>query len=277
MRIAFFGHDLFSLLPERLQAEGHVVSHIFTCPADRWNSHDEVVRFAARNSVPVLFDPPVLSDIEACLAAGVEALLVAAYPYRIPGTDRIRGINLHPTLLPFGRGRCPVPWLIMRYRDQAAVTLHKLAPKMDTGDILLQQPIPLDPLEDMETFCAKLRSAAPALIAGVLSNFDTLWSAAIPQGTNGSYWPSPTDADRTFDSAMTVTDNLRILRAFGKFGARAVLDGRAWKVGSAHGWEEPHALPCGTLVNRSDEEVVLAVSDGFLALRQLTPETSPEL
>jgi methionyl-tRNA formyltransferase len=272
MRIAFFGHDLFALLLDQLDDAGHEICQLFSPPTDAWNQNQQINRFAERRKIPVQIGRPALSDIQDCASRGIELLLVAAYPYRIPGTDLIRGINLHPTRLPFGRGPSPVPWLIMRYPDQAALTLHKLTAVFDAGDILAQESIPVDPSDDMETLCGKLQRCAPRLVLHTIANLDHAWATAIAQEQTGSYWPLPAASDQTLDHNLTVAENLRIVRAFGNFGARAMFDERAWAVVSASGWEESHTLPLGSVVSRLGECVVLAVKDGFLALRQCRAE-----
>src|SRR6266496_1733341 len=47
-----------------------------------------------------------------------------------------RGVlGIHPTLLPAGRGRAPIPWAILKGLKQTGVTLFKLDAGIDTGPI----------------------------------------------------------------------------------------------------------------------------------------------
>ncbi|MCG7536333.1 formyltransferase family protein [Pseudoalteromonas sp. OOF1S-7] len=52
-------------------------------------------------------------------------------------------LGIHPTLLPVGRGRAPIPWSIIKGLDKTGVTLFKLDTGVDTGDILAQLEIAL--------------------------------------------------------------------------------------------------------------------------------------
>jgi len=51
-----------------------------------------------------------------------------------------KSLNIHPSLLPYGRGRDPVVWSI-RYGFPAGVTLHKITSGIDEGPILYQEEI----------------------------------------------------------------------------------------------------------------------------------------
>jgi len=49
-------------------------------------------------------------------------------------------LNVHPSLLPFGRGRDSIVWTI-RNEKLAGVTLHKISNKLDEGDIFFQEQV----------------------------------------------------------------------------------------------------------------------------------------
>jgi methionyl-tRNA formyltransferase len=48
-------------------------------------------------------------------------------------------VGSHPSLLPAGRGRAPVPWTILQGLTSSAVSFFRMAVKADEGDILLQR------------------------------------------------------------------------------------------------------------------------------------------
>ena len=53
-------------------------------------------------------------------------------------------IGMHPTLLPIGRGRAAIPWVIIKGLDKTGVTMFRLNEGVDTGDIIAQGEIKLD-------------------------------------------------------------------------------------------------------------------------------------
>ena len=52
-------------------------------------------------------------------------------------------INLHGSLLPKYRGRCPINWAVLNGEKEAGVTLHYMTEKPDAGDILAQEKFPI--------------------------------------------------------------------------------------------------------------------------------------
>lgn len=53
-------------------------------------------------------------------------------------------INVHQGLAPAYRGGPPVFWELFNSEKQVGITVHFVAPKVDTGDIILQKTLPLE-------------------------------------------------------------------------------------------------------------------------------------
>jgi methionyl-tRNA formyltransferase len=51
-----------------------------------------------------------------------------------------KSLNIHPSFLPFGRGRDPVVWAI-RHSHPAGVTLHQITSGVDEGPIIVQEEV----------------------------------------------------------------------------------------------------------------------------------------
>ncbi len=49
-------------------------------------------------------------------------------------------IGSHPTKLPAGRGRAPIPWTILQGKEESAVSFFKIDNGIDSGELLLQLP-----------------------------------------------------------------------------------------------------------------------------------------
>ncbi|MEP6725759.1 MAG: methionyl-tRNA formyltransferase [Bacteroidota bacterium] len=54
-------------------------------------------------------------------------------------------LNLHPSLLPAYRGMAPQHWPIINGDKETGVTVHYIEEGIDTGNILVQKKLPLDP------------------------------------------------------------------------------------------------------------------------------------
>ncbi len=78
------------------------------------------------------------------------------------GIPRLGSINLHQGLAPYYRGGPPVFWELFNGEQEVGLTVHFVASKVDTGDIVLQKTKPLryDPEFglDFEAFIDDFRS-----------------------------------------------------------------------------------------------------------------------
>jgi len=111
-------------------------------------------------------------------AIAPDLIVVACFPWRIPGWLRVLPrcgcLNIHPSLLPDGRGPEPVFWAFRRGLATNGVILHLVDAGFDTGPVVAQQrfAIPDDAtLESLERDLARLGARmlidqVPALIAG---------------------------------------------------------------------------------------------------------------
>ena len=83
-------------------------------------------------------------------------------------------LNMHGSLLPRYRGRAPVNWAILRGERECGATLHYMVERVDAGDIVDSQAVPILLDDDAREVYAKVTLAAetvlvrslPALIAG---------------------------------------------------------------------------------------------------------------
>ena len=96
------------------------------------------------------------------------------------GMARLGGINVHPALLPRHRG--PVPTIhTLADGDRAfGVTLHRLAPTIDTGAILAQAPVDLPPDVTATHAAIMLHASARPLMDEVLDGVAS--SGTLPEG-----------------------------------------------------------------------------------------------
>jgi methionyl-tRNA formyltransferase len=79
------------------------------------------------------------------------------------------GINLHPSLLPKFRGPSPISAVILAGERETGVTVQRLAPRFDSGDILAQKTCPLDGSETTGTLTERLAPVGAELLASVLT------------------------------------------------------------------------------------------------------------
>ena len=216
MKIAYFGIDLLAPCLETCIDNGFEVAKVFTFTNDPYDSVEKITQIAKEHNIPISFDKVSKEDIFSLEETGVEMMIVAGYAAKIPVSSKMMQVNVHPSLLPLGRGAWPMPVNILK-GVPSGVTLHKLAEGFDTGDIILQREIPLAYNENLETLTEKVLKIAPEILGKFLNDPETHFKNATPQG-EGEYWQEPDDADRTVLSDYTVEQADKILRAFYGYG-----------------------------------------------------------
>lgn len=216
MKIAYFGIDLFSLCLETCIDNGFEVAKVFTFSNDPYDSVEKITKIAKTHNIPLGTQKVTKQDIANLEKSGVQMMIVAGYAAKIPLSNKMMQVNIHPSLLPVGRGAWPMPVNILK-GVSSGVTLHKLAEGFDMGDIILQGEIPLADNENLETLTAKILKIAPEILGEFLKDPETYYENATPQG-EGEYWQEPDDADRTILDTDTTEKADRILRAFYGYG-----------------------------------------------------------
>jgi len=76
-----------------------------------------------------------------------DLLVIACFPWRLApamlAMPSLGGVNVHPSLLPTGRGPEPLFWTFRRGERRTGVTIHLLDQGFDTGPIVAQEAIDL--------------------------------------------------------------------------------------------------------------------------------------
>src|SRR6478672_9896688 len=107
-----------------------------------------VKRFALERGLKVLQPVKLKSPefLEQLKEINPELQVVVAFrmlPEIIWNLPPMGTINVHGSLLPKYRGAAPINWAIINGEKETGVTMFKLKHEIDTGNILLQEPIPI--------------------------------------------------------------------------------------------------------------------------------------
>ena len=112
---------------------------------------------------------------------------------------RLGCLNIHPALLPRNRGLFPYFWAIANGDAQTGVTLHWVDEKFDTGDILLQEIIPIQPMDTITSLAYKSAQVGAEMLVRGVDLVEAGSPPRIPQdGSQATYysWPRPADQRR---------------------------------------------------------------------------------
>ncbi len=154
MRIVFMGTPDFAVPSLRaLHAAGHEIACVVTAPDRKRGRGQQLsptpVKAAARGLGLEVIEADDLRDrglIEALRDAAAELFVVVAFrilPEEIFAIPSAGSFNLHASLLPRYRGAAPINWALMNGDSESGVTTFFLQKKVDTGNLLVQEAVPL--------------------------------------------------------------------------------------------------------------------------------------
>jgi methionyl-tRNA formyltransferase len=155
VKIGFFGTPEIArcCLDDILQH--HEVLFVVTAE-DKPLGRNRKIRFCPTKDLALcreidVLQPGDLGDpefIELLKGYNADIFVVVAYGLIIPEEvftlPPLKSINLHPSLLPKYRGAAPIQWALINGEEETGVTVQMINSRMDAGDIVIQERIPLD-------------------------------------------------------------------------------------------------------------------------------------
>src|ERR1700686_985175 len=222
---------------------------------------------------------PEARDLLAKLAP--DCIVIIAYGQIIPASllsiPKLGWINLHASLLPKYRGAAPINWAIVNGETRTGVTTMRIDAGMDTGEMLVQRGIEIDPKETAPELAARMSEFGAPLMAETLR--DLAAGTIAPKAQNhaeASYAPMLKREDGRIDWKRPAIEIYNRMRGFAPWpGAYTTFRGQtcpAWgepvsKEGAA-GWASGSggATP-GTLFGEKNKLFVWCGDATVLCLR----------
>ena len=125
-------------------------------------------------------------------------------------------VNLHTSFLPFNRGAHPNVWAIVD-GTRAGVTLHLIDSNIDTGPIVAQKEVEVEPVDTGKTLYEKLESAAFDLFVTSWPRFMASDYSPIAQSPNAGTSHRVADLSTLdeidLDASYTARNVINIIRA----------------------------------------------------------------
>ena len=104
-------------------------------------------------------------DVELVVCAGYMHLLTPAFLARFPA------LNVHPSLLPAFPGTTPVEDALAAGVRETGVTVHVVDEGVDTGPVLLQEPVPVEPGDTPESLRERLHGVEHRLLPAAVRRY----------------------------------------------------------------------------------------------------------
>jgi len=279
VRCVFFGTPPIALPTLTALTEiGEVVAVV--CQPDRLGGRGlkpiapAVKRWAQERQMRVI-QPDNLKDGELARWVASELIdvcVVLAYgkilPKSLLDAPRRGCLNLHASLLPRHRGAAPIQWSILSGDTETGVTLMQMDVGLDTGPILSQHSIPIEPRENtgalterMGELCAKVtRVDIPRYLAGDLQ--------PLAQDAERATWAPPIKAaDRRLDFSNAAAALAARVRALSpQPGAMTQCRGKLLRILETQTLAESSGQEPGTVTVSPENRILIATRAGSLEL-----------
>jgi len=182
-------HNIGCVGIRALLANGFHVEAVFThkdAPGENiW--FESVAELAASNGIPVFAPEDINHPIWIERIRSLKPDILFSFYYRNMVTKEILDIppkgclNLHGSLLPRYRGRCPINWVLINGEKETGVTLHYMTPRPDDGDIVAQKAFAISYDDTARTLHEKAAKATEALLEEILPLLKEDKAPRVPQ------------------------------------------------------------------------------------------------
>jgi methionyl-tRNA formyltransferase len=215
-RIAFFGTpELCIPILKELKTAG-IVPVVIVTNSDKPVGRKQIMTpspvkiWGQENNIPVLEPKKLDTDFQNEFALyGIDLSLVVAYGKIIPEilikTPTFGTINVHYSLLPKYRGASPVESSILSGDTETGVCIQDMAYDLDSGDIYVQEIIPIDINETAPELRNRLNGIAKKMLVELIPKIVSGQAVKTPQQGESTYCKKTKkeDGQISFD---TITD-----------------------------------------------------------------------
>ena len=211
---------------------------------------------------------------QAIVDARADAMVVAAYGLILPqwvlDAPRLGCFNIHASLLPRWRGAAPIHRAIEAGDAQTGVTIMQMDAGLDTGDMLLVEPLSIQSEDTTASLHDRLASLGGRLMVEALELAACGGLRPVVQPEAGiTYAHKIEKREATLDWGLSAETLARRVRAFDPFpGTQTARGDDSFKVWAAHA-QPGGAGAVGEVLAVNEHGVRVQTGDGVLVLTTL--------
>jgi len=293
MRLVFMGTPEFAVpsleaLLRADDADNFTVVGVVTQP-DRPKGRGQEVAIAPVKQVCLRENLPLLQPVKMKDPAFLDALrawrpdLIAVAAFGRILTPTILAIppkgciNVHASLLPKYRGAGPIQWAIIRGERETGITTMLMDEGMDTGAILLQETIAIQPDDTTGSLSVRLAEAGGRLLVETLRRLQAGTLLPCPQDhSQATLAPLLKKEDGLIDWALEAVAIANRVRGMSPWpGAYTYAKDDRWLIWRASALDRPaSAAPPGTIVEVKKEGLLVATGRGLLSIAEFQSANS---
>lgn len=285
MKLVFCGTPQFAVPTLEALIASHEIALVVTQP-DRPQGRglelapSPVKQTADKHGLPIEQPDKIKNNAEfrALLEnIAADAIIVVGYGRIVPPwmltLPRHGNINLHGSLLPKYRGAAPIQWAIANGERISGVTTMLLNEGLDTGDILLQRELPIEPDETAITYGRRLAEIGAELMTETLRRLEKSTVTPRPQDhSQASLAPILKKEDGKADFTLAAQVIYNRLRGFQPWpGCFTSLRGKKLTISAAKPNGESRSLSPGEILVK-DIRMLVGCRESTLELLEVQPE-----
>lgn len=294
LRIVFMGTPEFAVATlGSLLINGFNVVGVVTAPdkpagRGRKVTKSAVKEFAEISSLRVM-QPSNLKDaqfIDQLKLLNGDLFIVVAFrmlPEAVWKMPPLGTINLHASLLPDYRGAAPINHAIINGETMTGVTTFLIDDKIDTGNILLREEVPIYPFENAGDLHDRLMKQGARLVVNTITQLVDNKAHAIPQIILSGQKESPKLAPKIHPADCIIDWNNDPVKIHNLIRGLAPSPcARSWfksdsttisfKIYESKPEIEHHSFKAGTIFSDGKHYIKISCRDGFLNISNLQLE-----
>lgn len=308
-RIVFMGTPEFAVASlDALVKAGFNIVGVVTAPdkpAGRGMKLQEsaVKKYAVEKGLHILQpeklkNPQFLEELRALQADLQVVVAFRMLPEVVWNMPPMGTINVHGSLLPQYRGAAPINWAIINGELETGVTTFKLKHEIDTGDVLLQERIPISENETAGEVHDRMKEVGASLLVETVKGLSDGSLEERPQASmvNGQWAMGETETAEThspftidhsqlrhapkiftetckIDWSKPVADVHNLIRGLSPYpGAFSSLNGKMLKIYGSEKEETAPSIPAGDYQTDKKTYLKFACADGYIQVKELQLE-----
>jgi methionyl-tRNA formyltransferase len=115
---------------------------------------------------------------------------------RVLETPPLGCINLHSAPLPRYQGMMPNFWVLLHRESEGTVTVHYMTEELDTGNVILQRPVPIFPHDSLHDLMVRSKRVGVQALMEAIEQIGKGTVRACPMDVGkATYFSFPTRAD----------------------------------------------------------------------------------
>jgi len=279
MRIILMGQAAFAEKSlEKIISKGEEVVAVYCPPDPPSGKPDPVKQKAISLGIPVRqhksFKAPELREEFVALNADLAILAFVSQivPEHVFGAPRLGSICFHPSLLPKYRGASAINWALIKGETVTGLTLFWVDRGIDTGPILLQKEVAVDP--DDTTGSLYFNKIFPLGIEAIGAAVDLIKIGNPPRiiqdESTASYDPPCQDEHAKIDWSKPATEVYNLIRGCDpQPGAHTRYRGKQLRIFDARLQRDATRSLPGQVTRIGTDEITIALNGGALTVKRV--------